>query len=189
MRNSLSYDPLWLPLGTVGRAHATRGEVTFRAFNEDSRTLTNIPLPFVATLEDAEGKRQEMKVIAARYVRDHFLLGFDGITDRDAADMYKGRILWITRTLLAPLAVGEFYWQDLVGCQVRDQHGKALGEMKSVFNTRAHGVGSVVSPSGVEVLVPLVPAFLLQIDVPGRKLTVELLPEEDLNDAHLLEQE
>lgn len=171
----------------MGRPHATRGEVSFRAFNEDSRSLTNIPLPYSILLEDAEGKRQEMTVTTARFVRDHFLLGFDGIADRDTAETFKGRILWIDRSLLPPPVPGEFYWQDLLGCEVRDQHGKLLGEMKSVFNTHAHGVASVVTAEGAETLIPLVPAFLITIDVPGRKLVVERLPEEDMNDAHLVD--
>ena len=185
MRNELTYDALWLPLGTVGRAHATRGEVSFRTFNEDSRTLLDLSLPFAATLQDERGGKQEMKVTSVRFVKDHFLLAFEGLADRDAADTLKGRLLWIARSLMPALAAGEFYWQDLVGCQVYDQNGKPLGQMQSVFNTRAHGVGSVISAQGEETLIPLVPAFLLEIDVPGRKLTVERLPEEDLNDAHL----
>jgi 16S rRNA processing protein RimM len=176
-------------LGTVGRPHATRGEVTFRAYNEESRTLTSLPLPYTIVLEDAEGKRKELKVTTARFVRDHFLLGLEGVTDRDTAESFKGRTLWIDRNFLPPPAPGEFYWQDLVGCEVRDQHGKVLGEMKSVFNTRAHGVASVVTEQGEETLIPLVPAFLLNIDVPGRKLVVERLAEEDMNDSHLLETE
>lgn len=185
MGNPFSYDGSRLPLGVVGRAHATRGEVNFRAYNEDSRTLSAIPLPFVAVLEDAAAQKQEMKINSVRFVRDHFLVSFEGVTSRDQAEALTGRVLWLDRTFLPPLEPGEYYWQDLVGCDVLDQNGDLLGKVQSVFSNKAHGVAVVLSASGVELLFPLVPAVLLEVNVLERRLRVERLPEEDLNDAHL----
>lgn len=185
MGNPFTYDGARLPLGVVGRAHATRGEVNFRTYNEDSRTLSDVPVPFTAVLEDAQGQRQEMKINSVRFVRDHFLVSFEGITSRDQAEDLTGRVLWLDRQLLPPLAPGEYYWQDLVGCNVLDQHDERLGQVHSVFSNKAHGVAVVQTPSGNELLFPLVPDVLLEVDVPARRVRFESLPEEDLNDAHL----
>ncbi|MDX2023630.1 MAG: ribosome maturation factor RimM [Deltaproteobacteria bacterium] len=185
MGNPFAYDDARLPLGVVGRAHATRGEVNFRAYNEDSRTLSNVPLPFAALLEDAQAQRQEVKITSVRFVRDHFLVQFEGITTRDQAETLTGRVLWLERKLLPPLGPGEYYWQDLVGCDVFDQHDESLGKVQSVFSNKAHGVAVVVSPAGDELLFPLVPAVLMDVNISERRVRVERLPEEDLNDAHL----
>lgn len=185
MGNPFVYDGSRLPLGVIGRAHATRGEVNFRAYNEDSRTLSEVSLPFAAVLEDAAAQRQEMKVTGVRFVRDHFLVSFDGITSRDQAEGLTGRVLWLDRNLLPPLSPGEYYWQDLVGCDVFDQTGQQLGQVQSVFSNKAHGVAVVTSASGGELLFPLVPSILLDVNVAERRVRVERLPEEDLNDAHL----
>ena len=185
MASPFAYDDSRLPLGVIGRAHATRGEVNFRAYNEDSRTLSDVPLPFIAVLEDATAHRQEMTITSVRFVRDHFLVSFEGVTSRDQAEALTGRVLWLDRKFMPPLQPGEYYWQDLVGCAVSDQNDQLLGHVQSVFSNKAHGVAVVVSASGSELLFPLVPAVLLEVNVPERRMRVERLPEEDLNDAHL----
>jgi 16S rRNA processing protein RimM len=126
-----------------------------------------------------------MIINSVRFVRDHYLVSFEGIENRDQAEALTGRVLWLDRTVLPPLEPGEYYWQDLVGCEVSDQNGHVVGTVQSVFSNKAHGVAVVMSALGEELLFPLVPAVLIEVDVSGRRLRVERLPEEDLNDAHL----
>ena len=186
MGSPLAYDPASLPLGFIGKPHGTRGHVNVRLFNETSRALAELKLPAPVMLEDAQGHRKPATIGTVRFVHDHYLVGFDGIDDRDqASGMLTGRLLRVGRAQLAPLDKDEFYWQDLVGCRVEDQNSKMLGILQSVFNSGAHGIGVVLSDDGVETLIPLIKPFLLEVDVEGRHLRVELLSEEDLDDAAL----
>ena len=186
MGSPLAYDPLSLPLGFIGKPHGTRGHVNVRLFNETSRALAELKLPASVVLEDAQGQRTPAKINAVRFVHDHYLVGFEGIEDRDEAGVtLTGRLLRVARDLMPPLAADEFYWQDLVGCRVEDQGGKLIGVLQSVFNSGAHGVAVVLSDEGAETLIPLVKPFLLDVNVESRTLRVELLSEEDLDDAAL----
>ncbi len=185
MGSPLAYDPSSLPLGMIGKPHATRGQVNLRLFNESSRSLSDMKLPATVVLEDAEGHRSEAKITVVRFVHDHYLVAFEGIEDRDQAGTLTGRLLRVGRELLQPLAADEFYWQDLVGCQVEDQNKRVLGRLQAVFDTGAHGVGEVVHDDGSETLVPLIKPFLLEVNIENRFVRVELLSEEDLDDAGL----
>lgn len=181
MAAPLAYDPQSLPLGLIGRPHATRGQVKLRLFNEGSRTLSGLALPLEVILEDPEGRRRDARLTVARLVSESYLLAFEGIDDRDQAATLTGLLLRLHRRHLPPLSEEEFYWQDLVGCRVEDQDGRALGTLQAVFDNGAHGVG-VVERAGEELLLPLTKPFLLEVDVENRFLRIERLPEEDLHD-------
>ena len=76
------------------------------------------------------------------------------------------------RAALPPLAPGEFYVEDVVGCAVFHESGRALGVAASTFWNGAQDVMVVSGPGGEEQLVPLVPQFVVTMDAPGRKIVV-----------------
>ena len=95
-----------------------------------------------------------------------------GVDDRDAAAALTLAEVRVPRTALPPLGPGEFYVEDLIGCAVDDEAGRALGTVEGTFWNGAHDVATVVAPDGVERLLPLIPDCVLEVDVPGRKMKV-----------------
>lgn len=187
MAAPLVYDPATLPLGVLGRPHATRGQVKLRLFHEESRSLSAVKLPLAVTLIRGDGEASTAVLLLARLVSDHYLLAFEGVDDRDKAATLTGALLRVPRSALPPLGPDEFYLQDLVGCRVEDQSHSGLGLLQDVFHNGAHAVGVIAGDDGGELLVPLCKPFLLTVDVDGRLVRLERLPEEDLDDAHLQE--
>lgn len=185
MASPLVFDPLTLPIGFIGKAHGTRGHVNLRLFNESGRSLSQLKFPAEVVLETPQGSRKPTVVLAARFVHDHYLLHLEGVDDRDAASALNGQLLRISRAQLPPIQDDEFYRQDLIGCRVVDQNDNPLGTLSTVFDNGAHGVAVIAREDGEELMLPLLKPFLLEVDVPGRFLRFECLPEEDLNDSGL----
>ena len=78
-------------------------------------------------------------------------------------------------TSLPPLEPGEYYVEDVLGCAVEDEAGRALGVAVGTFWNGAHDVVTVVDRRGTEqraTLIPLVPDFVLTVDARGRKIRV-----------------
>jgi 16S rRNA processing protein RimM len=78
----------------------------------------------------------------------------------------------IARAALPPLAPGEYYVEDVVGCAVENEDGTPLGVVRGTLWNGAHDVATVEGPDGREHLVPLVPDFVLKVDAPARKMQV-----------------
>jgi 16S rRNA processing protein RimM len=76
------------------------------------------------------------------------------------------------RAALPALAPGEFYVEDVVGCQVVHEGGRALGVAASTYWNGAQDVMVVEGPDGAEALIPLVPQFVVAMDAAGRKIVV-----------------
>lgn len=167
---SPTYDPDSLVVGIIGKPHGLDGEMTLRAYNTRGADLAKLPeLTF-----ERGGVRETRALRTARRRADGWLVRVDGITSRDAAAALTHAPVRVRKEALPPLAPGEFYVEDLLGCQVRTVGGDLLGVVDSIFWNGAHDVMSIRGPaaSPSEHLVPLVPDFLHLVDAPGRQIVV-----------------
>ncbi|MDD4238663.1 MAG: ribosome maturation factor RimM [Desulfotomaculaceae bacterium] len=98
---------------------------------------------------------------------------FKEIIDMDAADKLKGSYIEVTREELVPLQEGSYYIFDIVGMSVFDHAGTLLGEVTDVIQTGANDV-YVLETGGRPLLIPALKQVVREIDLPGRKMLVEL---------------
>ena len=102
------------------------------------------------------------------------VIELDGIADREAAEALIGRYLEVERD---PLPPGTYYWHELIGVSVRDEHGAGLGEVADVFRAGENEVYRIVGPAG-ETLVPALREVVLELDPAARSMVVRLDAEE-----------
>ncbi len=121
-----------------------------------------------ATLLD--GSARTLRIRSLRLHKDRPLVAFEGIADTDAAQALVGALLTIDRATVG-LAAGEYFDDDLVGCTLVDQGGRALGAVVAVEHYPAQDVLRV-GPR--RAIVPLVRAFVRAVDVGARRIEVSL---------------
>ena len=136
--------PLLLEVGRIVKPHGLRGEVSVYP-------ITNRPeLRFVAgaVLQTDDGP---MEIVSARPHQAAWLVLFDGVPDRTAAEGLRGRVL-----RAAPIADGDdpdtLWVHELIGAEVFDTGGRAHGHVKAV---EANPASDLLVLNG-ERLVPLV---------------------------------
>ncbi len=150
------------------------GEISLRPYNPQGRSLAALRRIIVVRA----GRREERDVTGCRPVEGGYLMRLAGVADREAAAMFTLAEVRIARTALPPLEPGEYYVEDVPGCAVEDENGRALGVAVGTFWNGAHDVLSVVGQegqegeAGKELLIPLVPDFVLTVDARGRKIRV-----------------
>ena len=67
----------------------------------------------------------------------------------------------------------EYYIDDLIGIQVVDASGRALGRVHAVYRTGANDVYEVRDAENRELMVPAVEERILSVDMTNRILTVD----------------
>jgi 16S rRNA processing protein RimM len=164
-------DSHWLPFGVLRRPHGNTGEILLHPFNEGAVQAETIPSARVC-LRGSDGETEVM-VAAARRVNDGFLVRFAGIHDRAAVRALVGRELCVPRPALAPLAAGEFFVEDIVGCSVVRADGIRLGQVRGTFWNGGQDVMVVVGDDGEEHCYPVVADFILRFDGERRLLVVD----------------
>jgi len=144
------------------------GEISLRPYNPQGRSLAALRRIIVVRA----GRREEREVTACRPVEGGYLMRLAGVADREAAAAFTLGEVRILRTALPTLAPGEYYIEDVPGCAVEDEAGRALGVAVGTFWNGAHDVLTVADGEGRERLIPLVPDFVLTVDARGRRIQV-----------------
>lgn len=131
-----------LEVGRVAKAHGLKGEVVVVP-------VTNRPDRFAAGarlwLDDLP-----VTIAASRPHQGTFLVRFDGVEDRTAAERLRGRVLTAEPPGAAP--DGEVWVHEVIGAEVRDRSGRVLGRVAAVEANPAHDL--LVLTGGA--LVPMV---------------------------------
>ena len=99
----------------------------------------------------------------------------DGTEDRAAAEAYRGSLIAVRRVDFPAAEKDEFYWADLIGCQVTNPQGEHLGAVIGLLDNAAHATLRVQAPvSGqakpMERLIPFVDAYVQTVDLAHRSI-------------------
>jgi 16S rRNA processing protein RimM len=103
----------------------------------------------------------------------HVVFKFRGVDSMSDAEKLSGGDVEIPFEERAQLPEGEYFQTDLVGCAVVACDGKEIG---IVDGWQEYGGPQLlkVKAGEKEILVPFAKSICVEIDVPGRKIVVDL---------------
>jgi 16S rRNA processing protein RimM len=107
-------------------------------------------------------------------VKEHsgaLLAKLAGIDSREAALELKGTAVAVQRDALPEPEQGKYYLSDLVGLEVVNEQGQALGVVQRMFTNGAQEVMEVVGDR--TRLLPWVAAIVKKVDLEKRQIGVE----------------
>jgi len=162
------YDPETLLVGVLGRPHGLRGETVLRPHNPAGADLAAVK---ELILESEAGQRERHAVERIRRAGEGWLVKLDGIGSREEADRLTNRVVRVSRRALPPPSGHEFFVVDTLGCHVTTEAGEALGVVETSFWNGAHDVW-VIRDGDRETMIPVVPAYVRQVDLAGRRIVV-----------------
>lgn len=127
------------------------------------------------------GRQQTFEVISAQRVRGCAVFHFRGVDSVEAAQAWMGAEASVSRDELPEPDPGEYYVNDLVGCELVGEDGVAIGKVTDVMPGPAHDWLTVRRTGGGEAFLPLIEAFVREVDIEGR--TIRVSPPEGWGDA------
>lgn len=156
-----------LIVGTIGRPHGLRGEVTVRPrtdrieerFAVGSQVQVNGQLHTVTRCSSAQGR---------------LVVALAGIADRTAAETLRGQDVWVI-VEADDLAEEEFHDTTLIGLAAQDPNGGHLGEVIAVAHHPAQDLLVLRTPQG-ERLVPFVAALVPCVEPAAGRVVINPIP-------------
>ena len=127
------------------------------------------------TAEDDEDGR-EVRVRASRPNGGRMLVAFEGVGDRNAAELLRGLTLVVPRSSLPELPPGEFWPHQLEGCIVVTESGRTLGAITDVVANPAQDLWVTVDEAGAEIMVPAIREVVVDVDVAAGRVLVRDIP-------------
>ena len=119
-------------------------------------------------------EQRPLRITLWQLYRNSVFLEFDGVEDIATAESLIGSHVFISEDYLEPLREDEYYWHDIIGMTVMTEGNEVLGRITSIFPTGSNDVYVCACENG-ELLIPAIGDVILEIDNPGRKMTIRLL--------------
>lgn len=117
-----------------------------------------------------------LTVASGRPFKQFWLVQFEEVTDIEQAEKLKGKTLVISEESQQELPEDAFYYRDILGCDVIDnQTGEKIGEITDIQSPGANDVWMVKEDNGQEYWIPYIDDVVKKVDVPNKKVYVELM--------------
>lgn len=162
----------YLRVGTYVNTHGIRGEIKVYPHTDDISRFSDLKK---VTLDTRDGYIV-YNIQSVKYYKNMAIIKFEGIDNINDIEKYKGSDILIERSQAVPLNDGEYFICDIIGAEVYSDTGEMLGKIKEVLRTGANDVYVVNNEKGKELLIPVIPSCVLDVDTDNKRVKVHLLP-------------
>lgn len=121
-----------------------------------------------------------LKVKEAKIHSDTVVACAHEISDRNAADALRGARIFISRSSFPTAEKDEYYWVDLIGLEVINREGVALGQVRDLLTTGPQTVLVIEQMQDgkmVETMIPFVAVYIDDVSLSERRILVDWQPD------------
>jgi 16S rRNA processing protein RimM len=157
----------------VTGAYGISGWVRLRPYSSDAAALLHAKTWWLDKPE-----LHDVDVMQVRTQGEDIVAHLMGVESRNAAEDLRGVTVQIRRAHFPPLDDNEFYWIDLIGHDVVNLAGEALGKVIGLIDNGAHPILRVEVPAqgtekAQELLIPFVDRFVPKVDQQAKVITAD----------------
>ena len=106
--------------------------------------------------------------------KDQVIFKFQGVDSISQAEPLVGADVCVPPSERSALPEGEYYQSDLIGCEVVDASGRALGVIEDWQEYGGPALLAIRTPAGGELLIPFAKSICRTIDLAARRIVVDL---------------
>jgi len=153
-------------IGYIASFHGVKGEVKIKSttdFNDERYKVGNI-------VYLCKGKDMvEKKIASVRQHKGMILLTFEGVTNLNEVEKYKGYEVKVSSENKVDLKEDEFLYSDLKGMNVVNHEGDIIGSVETVMDNPAQPI-LVCLIDKAEVLIPFTKVHVPKVDKENNNL-------------------
>ena len=178
-----SLPPDAIEVGRIQDAWGVKGWFKVLAHSADPQALFSSKRWFLLPSDRGAKIFEGCVLLPVREAKDHsgvVVACSHDVPDRGTAESLKGVRIFVPRSSFPTPKLDEYYWVDLIGLQVSNREGLALGEVKELLHTGPQTVlvlGYEQDGQVMERLIPFVAAFVDDVDLSGQKIKVDWQPD------------
>ena len=170
-------------VGRIADAWGIKGWFKVLAYSADPEALFSSKRWYLQPAERGPKTFVGTVKLAIREAKEHsdtVVASAQDVDDRTAAEALTGARIFIPRSSFPTAATDEFYWVDLLGLDVVNSEGVALGQIRDLLSTGPQTVlvmEYTEDGKTLERMIPFVSQFVDGVDIPGRRITVDWQPD------------
>ncbi|MBC1975760.1 ribosome maturation factor RimM [Listeria booriae] len=161
-------------VGKIVNTHGLMGEVRVMSqtdFADERFVPGNELFLFVKN-----SKKPEKLVIKTHRKHKNFdLLTFEGIVGINNVERMKEGMLKVPESQLGDLEENEFYFHEIIGCEVYTEEGELLGTISEILTPGANDVWVVQQKGEKDKLVPYIADVVTSVNIADKKITISVM--------------
>ncbi|MFD0049283.1 ribosome maturation factor RimM [Actinomycetes bacterium NPDC127524] len=158
-------------VGKIVNTHGIRGEIRVISktdFSEERYQKGNILYLYM----DNKSEPIPLTIEHHRVHKNFDLLTFEGYSNVNQVEAFKGGILKVPESQLGTLEEGEFYFHEIIGCEVFTDTGEEIGKITEILTPGANDVWVIKPKTGKDVLIPYIPQIVKEVDIANQKIVI-----------------
>ena len=164
---------IFLEVGQIVKPHGVRGELG---------VITNTDFPELRFAAGSQlymqtpgvDKPELVTIETSRPYKRGYLVTLDCCRDRDEAENFRGRSLYITSDMVPELEEDRYYHHQLIGLDAVHSNGEIIGQVVAVNSSGSSDLLEVKSDRKHNYLIPLVDEYVEEIDLEGSRVVLKL---------------
>lgn len=157
----------YVKLGKITAPVGIRGEVRVYPYTDELTRFSEIRSVLIGPGSYAVG--------AVRYQKNMAILKLEGVEDRNAAELLRGKELLLTAEDMWEIPEDTYFVRDLIGMTVLTPEEVVVGELINVIQHPHQDLYEIADAEGHSFLLPAVSEFVLNVDLSARRMTVQLI--------------
>jgi 16S rRNA processing protein RimM len=168
---STADEPAFIEAGFIRKPHGIKGEILV--------DLEEDLLPYFKPGQIVFIGAEHLKwsLVSIRSHKSGYLLLFNEINTPELVSYFRFKKLFLPflDSMLEKNNEDEYSDDQILGFKVTSDNDEEIGYIKEIIKTGANDV-YVIETGSIEILLPVIPDVILNIDVKKKKMTVHILP-------------
>lgn len=179
-----------IEVGRIGEAWGIKGWFRVHPFASDPQALFSSKRWYLQPPEPGALKRPAplgsqakalprlLRIAQAKEHGDGVVAQAHDVDGRVDAEALRGARIFVPRASFPTADPDEYYWVDLIGLNVHNRAGAALGSVIGLIETGPHAVLRIAPPgrpvdAADEVLIPFVSAYVDSVSLEAQRIVVD----------------
>ncbi|MBT2573379.1 ribosome maturation factor RimM [Bacillus sp. ISL-51] len=164
----------WFNVGKIVNTHGIKGEVRVISktdFAEERYKPGNTLYLFM------EGAAEPVKVTVNthRLHKQFHLLQFKERPSLNEVENLKNAIIKVPEEDLGELEEDEFYFHEIIGCEVVSEDGELIGTVREILTPGANDVWVVARKGKKDALIPYIASVVKDININEKKIKIHVM--------------
>ncbi|MDA1475562.1 ribosome maturation factor RimM [Bacillus changyiensis] len=164
----------WFNVGKIVNTHGVKGEIRVISktdFPEERYQPGNTLYIFTEQQEEPI----QATISSHRLHKQFHLLQFKEIATLTEAEKLKNALIKVPEDQLGQLAEDEYYFHEIIGCDVFSEEGDQLGKVKEILTPGANDVWVIARSGQKDVLIPYIESVVKSINVKEKIIKIHMM--------------
>src|SRR5690625_4910456 len=160
-------------VGKIVNTHGIKGEVRVIKITDFEERF--LPGSYLYLFKNDDDNPLKLTISNHRKHKQFDLLQFDGYDDVNDVEPFKGGMLKISEEDLLTLDEGEYYYHEIIGCNMYTTDGEYIGQVKEILSPGANDVWVVKRQGEKDELIRYIDDVVKEVNHEKKEIKIQLM--------------